>query len=275
MIRPGPLVDFADFHAPGRLGREVGPWYVAIGGRKSPLSVLDVGTGARVIRSYIDDFDSAPDIVNLVESPAPTRAELVGRLRTVRPDLKIIWFPSLLLRTLSAPAKWAQRGIDGRIEADRSLRRILQRALQAGRGRVGHRQGEADRRARASARRPDELSHAVRPLRILDLRDTHEIGGPGKTILETYRAIDHSRFTVHLGLFRALDERGRHPVPRGGTVDRHAGSRGAGARTVRPGDRSGASRPGSRGALRHRASARGQLRRHHATACGRSIACPS
>ncbi len=45
VIRPGPLVDFADFHAPGRLGREVGPWYVAIGSRKSPLSVLDVGYG--------------------------------------------------------------------------------------------------------------------------------------------------------------------------------------------------------------------------------------
>ena len=73
VIRPGPLVDYGDFHAPGRLGREVGPWYVAIGGRKSPLSVLDVATGARVIRSYIDDFAGAPDLVNLVESPAPTR----------------------------------------------------------------------------------------------------------------------------------------------------------------------------------------------------------
>jgi nucleoside-diphosphate-sugar epimerase len=113
VIRPGPLVDYADFHAPGRLGREVGPWYVAIGGRKSPLSVLDVVTGARVIRSYIDDFASAPDVVNLVESPAPTRGELVGRLREVRPDLKIIWFPSLLLRMLSAPAKWAQRSLMG------------------------------------------------------------------------------------------------------------------------------------------------------------------
>jgi glycosyltransferase involved in cell wall biosynthesis len=42
----------------------------------------------------------------------------------------------------------------------------------------------------------------VRPLRILDLRDTHEIGGPGKTILESFRAIDHSRFSLHVGVFR-------------------------------------------------------------------------
>jgi nucleoside-diphosphate-sugar epimerase len=113
VIRPGPLVEYADFHAPGRLGREVGPWYVAIGGRKTPLSVLDVATGARVIRSYIDDFAGAPDLVNLVESPAPTRAELLGRLRAVRPDLRVIWFPSLLLRMLSAPAKLAQRWLMG------------------------------------------------------------------------------------------------------------------------------------------------------------------
>jgi nucleoside-diphosphate-sugar epimerase len=113
IIRPGPLVDFDDFHAPGRLGREVGPWYVAIGGRKSPLSVLDVGTGARVVRSYIEDFAAAPEVVNLVQTPAPTRGELVDRLRKVRPDLKVVWFPAVLLRMLSGPAKLAQRWLMG------------------------------------------------------------------------------------------------------------------------------------------------------------------
>ena len=51
----------------------------------------------------------------------------------------------------------------------------------------------------------------MRHLTILDLRDTHEIGGPGKTILETYRAIDHSRFDLHLGLFRSVDDRAETP----------------------------------------------------------------
>jgi glycosyltransferase involved in cell wall biosynthesis len=51
----------------------------------------------------------------------------------------------------------------------------------------------------------------VRRIKILDLRDTHEIGGPGKTILETFRAIDHSRFDVHLGLFRSPDDRSETP----------------------------------------------------------------
>ena len=51
----------------------------------------------------------------------------------------------------------------------------------------------------------------LRPLRILNLRDTHEIGGPGKTILESYRAIDHDRFSLHLGVFRGAADRGDTP----------------------------------------------------------------
>jgi len=51
----------------------------------------------------------------------------------------------------------------------------------------------------------------VRPIKILDLRDTDEIGGPGKTVLETYRAIDHARFDVHLGIFRSLDDHSDTP----------------------------------------------------------------
>lgn len=41
----------------------------------------------------------------------------------------------------------------------------------------------------------------MKPIRVLDLRDTYEIGGPGKTILETYRFIDAARFHLHLGVF--------------------------------------------------------------------------
>ena len=51
----------------------------------------------------------------------------------------------------------------------------------------------------------------MRPLRILDLRDTYEIGGPGKTILETYRAIDAARFELHVGVFLTKHESEQSP----------------------------------------------------------------
>lgn len=51
----------------------------------------------------------------------------------------------------------------------------------------------------------------MRPLNILHLRDTHEIGGPGKTILETHRDIDPECFRLHLGVFLTPGESGESP----------------------------------------------------------------
>jgi predicted dehydrogenase/nucleoside-diphosphate-sugar epimerase len=109
IIRPGPLVDFRAYHPPGRLGREIGPWFLAFGPQSSALSICDVGTAARVIRSYIENFDAAPPMLNLVESPAPTRRELMERYLRDRSDLSVWWFPGWLLRALSGPLKLAQR----------------------------------------------------------------------------------------------------------------------------------------------------------------------
>jgi glycosyltransferase involved in cell wall biosynthesis len=52
---------------------------------------------------------------------------------------------------------------------------------------------------------------SVRPINVLHLRDTHEIGGPGKTILETHRAIDPSRVRLSLGVFLTRNETGESP----------------------------------------------------------------
>lgn len=109
IIRPGPLVDYAAFHPPGRLGRELGPLFVAIGGKSSELSVCDIGTAARVIRSYAQGMEQAPPMLNLVEAPPPTRAQLADRLRRDRPELWFFWFPGWLLRALSGPLKLAQK----------------------------------------------------------------------------------------------------------------------------------------------------------------------
>lgn len=52
------------------------------------------------------------------------------------------------------------------------------------------------------------------PLKILHLRDTHEVGGPGKTILETYRFMDRTRFELHLAVFLARHEGTESPFLR-------------------------------------------------------------
>lgn len=105
IIRLGPLVDFRHFTAPGRLGREVGPWYVAIGSKRNLLSVCDVKTAADVIRYSLEHFDEAPELLNLVEAQAPTRSDLVERLKQERPDLSVRWMPTIVLRLLSVTLK--------------------------------------------------------------------------------------------------------------------------------------------------------------------------
>lgn len=109
LVRLGPLVEYSAFQPPGRLGRELGPWFVAIGGKRTPLSVCDVETAARVLRSYVQDFETAPPLLNLVEAPAPTRRELADRVKADRPDLRFIWVPATLLRILSPALKLVQR----------------------------------------------------------------------------------------------------------------------------------------------------------------------
>jgi nucleoside-diphosphate-sugar epimerase len=113
IIRPGPLVDYTAYYPPGRLGREIGPVFVAIGPRRALLSVCDVGTAARVIRWYAQHLDEAPELLNMIEAPAPSRGDLANRLQRERPDLRFFWFPGFLLRLLSRPLKLVQRFVFG------------------------------------------------------------------------------------------------------------------------------------------------------------------
>jgi len=100
-VRLGPLVDFNAYTPPGRLGREVARLFVAMGQPWSRLAICSVGTAVAALHHYVEHFDETPQIVNLVETPAPARRDLVMRLRGVRPDLKILWMPFPILRVLS------------------------------------------------------------------------------------------------------------------------------------------------------------------------------
>lgn len=108
-LRLGPLVDMANFSPPGRLGREVARLFVAVGSRSSAMSVCDIHTAAAVIRDYVDDFESAPRCVNLIEVPAPTRGQLAQHLAKTRPDLRFLWLPFPLLRIMSSFTVLLQR----------------------------------------------------------------------------------------------------------------------------------------------------------------------
>jgi hypothetical protein len=72
-----------------------------------------VTTAAKVVCSFLDDFERAPVVLNMVEAPAPTRKELMDRYLRGRPDLQVLWFPAWLLRLASGPLKLAQRLVLG------------------------------------------------------------------------------------------------------------------------------------------------------------------
>jgi predicted dehydrogenase/nucleoside-diphosphate-sugar epimerase len=100
-VRLGPLVDYDNYAAPGRLGREVARLFVAMGRPSNHLSVCNVTSAAEVLCHYVRDFDSCPNMVNLLEVPATTRRQLVSRLRHARPDLRLLWLPFWILRIMS------------------------------------------------------------------------------------------------------------------------------------------------------------------------------
>jgi len=109
IIRPGPLVDFDSFEPPGRLGREIGRWFVAVGGLRDKLSVCRIQTMSELIRFYLERFEDAPAILNAVEPDPPTRIELVVRLLHTRPDLKVHWIPMIVLTIANPVLKLCQR----------------------------------------------------------------------------------------------------------------------------------------------------------------------
>lgn len=104
-IRLGPLVDFGDFTPPGRLGREVGPLFVSMGNPWDKLSVCDVQTASNVIRYYVEHFDDAPTMLNLVEADAPSRSDLVKKLKQKRKELTAFWMFTPILQVLSFSLK--------------------------------------------------------------------------------------------------------------------------------------------------------------------------
>jgi hypothetical protein len=109
IARPGPLVDADNFEAPGRLGRRIGNFFVAVGSPGDRLAMTDVEFAARTLIWMVDHFDVAPSTLNLLDPDLPTKREGVRRLRERNPDVTTVWLPTLLLLPLSWAALMAQK----------------------------------------------------------------------------------------------------------------------------------------------------------------------
>ncbi len=114
IVRPSALVDATDFSPPGKLGRALGPAFVAIGPKRSPLAIVDVGLAGEVLSWLAINFDDGPDVLNLTDPSAPTRGELAEKLKASVPGLRVFWFPWVAVHLVNAllwlPQKVLRRG---------------------------------------------------------------------------------------------------------------------------------------------------------------------
>lgn len=109
IVRPGPIVDFGRFDAPGRLGRWVGSWFVAVGPSRDPLYVVDVGFMARTLVWVAQHFEDAPPVLHGLSPTPPTRRELADHLRAANPGARVVWLPRIPLVVLSGLATALQK----------------------------------------------------------------------------------------------------------------------------------------------------------------------
>lgn len=92
VVRPGAIVNYDDFEPPGRLGKRIGNVFLAIGGSKEELGVVDVKFCARVIAGLTDSHTGS-DVVHVLEPDLPTRRRLITQLVRRNPGLLVLWIP--------------------------------------------------------------------------------------------------------------------------------------------------------------------------------------
>lgn len=109
IVRPGAIVDFDRFDPPGRLGKRVGPMFVAVGSKRETMGIVSLDFAAKTLAWVADHFDETPSHFNLLNPTLPTKGGLVKTLRSTNPDLWVFWIPPFLLRILNAFAFLAQK----------------------------------------------------------------------------------------------------------------------------------------------------------------------
>ena len=100
-------MNYGDFDPPGRLGKRLGNFFVAVGSPSDRLGVVDVGFAGRFLAWMTDTWDSVPSPLNLLDPVSPTKRELLDHLRKANPDLTVLWLPTVVL----VPLSWLATGL--------------------------------------------------------------------------------------------------------------------------------------------------------------------
>ena len=101
VVRPGAIVDYQDFEPPGRLGKRLGNFFVAVGSPADRLGVVDITLCGDTLAWFALAATERPAVANLVGPHLPQKRQLIKALRRLDPDLKVIWLPRLALVPLS------------------------------------------------------------------------------------------------------------------------------------------------------------------------------
>lgn len=109
IVRPGAIVDYANFDPPGRLGKRVGNIFVAVGSPRDRMGVVGLDFAARALAHLAVDLEHAPAKLNLLDPESPTKAALLATLRRSNPDLTVVWLPMWILKPLSLFAIMVQK----------------------------------------------------------------------------------------------------------------------------------------------------------------------
>jgi predicted dehydrogenase/nucleoside-diphosphate-sugar epimerase len=111
VARPGPIVDYSEFSPPGRLGRRLGNFFVAMGNADDEVAVVEVEFAAGALLWMAVGGEDVPPVLHLVSPTVVHASDLLQHLRKHNPSLTVLRIPRAALIPLSAAAVLAQKAL--------------------------------------------------------------------------------------------------------------------------------------------------------------------